>query len=162
MAGEAAHHARRETESLQTPSERTQTEIDASSIKQITPRPTYICTEPSRESMLPHQMLARRESIDLDDYFVGPRNLDRHSKLPMFMRIHGSVLPRLIIPLFAMACWSTLVTCFSRWVHDCRISLLLYGADLLISSSSGHLFHPPYSPWFRCRPVTFVSQLHRI
>ena len=124
MADEGVYHREpSQTPSVpgkqQTPSERTQTAVDGTSIKQITPRPTYIGSELSRDSMLPHQLLARRETIELDDYFVGPRNLDRHSKWPMFMRIHGSVMPRLIIPLFFMACWSTLITCFSRWVHDC-------------------------------------------
>ncbi|KAL1956259.1 hypothetical protein VTO42DRAFT_7519 [Malbranchea cinnamomea] len=107
-----------------TPSEKTAAN-GAPSVQQITPKPTYISSgEISRESMLTHQ-LAKRESIDLDDYFVGPRKLDRHSKWPMFMRLHGSVMPRMIVPLFFMACWSTLITCFSRWVHDLGISSIL-------------------------------------
>ncbi|KAF7882780.1 uncharacterized protein EAF02_006143 [Botrytis sinoallii] len=44
-----------------------------------------------------------RHDLNLDDYFVGPRNLDAHSKLPYFMRLHGSVIPRMIVPLFWIA-----------------------------------------------------------
>jgi hypothetical protein len=43
----------------------------ASSVKQITPRPTYISnSDQSQESKLPHQLLTRKDTIDLDDYFV--------------------------------------------------------------------------------------------
>ena len=42
-----------------------------SSVKQVTPRPTYMSTSnQSLESKLPHQVLARKDTIDLDDYFV--------------------------------------------------------------------------------------------
>ena len=30
---------------------------------------------------------------------VGPRDMDAHSKLPYFLRVHGSVTPRMILPL---------------------------------------------------------------
>ncbi|PQE26366.1 hypothetical protein CJF30_00001107 [Rutstroemia sp. NJR-2017a BBW] len=56
-----------------------------------------------------------RHMIDFDEYFVGPRDLDAHSKLPYFMRLHGSVIPRMIVPLFLIACWSTLITCISKF-----------------------------------------------
>ena len=34
------------------------------------------------------------------------------------MRMHGSVLPKLILPLFSVALWSTLITCISRFVQN--------------------------------------------
>lgn len=34
------------------------------------------------------------------------------------MRMHGSVLPKLVLPLFTVALWSTLITCISRFVQD--------------------------------------------
>lgn len=46
----------------------------------------------------------------LGHYFVGPRDLDAHSKLPYFMRMHGSVLPRMILPITLVGVWATLIT----------------------------------------------------
>lgn len=57
---------------------------------------------------------------------VGPRDPDRHSKLPYFLRLHGSVLPKMILPLVFMTVWSTLVTCISELIVDSRSNLLLY------------------------------------
>ncbi|PVH98783.1 UPF0187-domain-containing protein, partial [Periconia macrospinosa] len=55
----------------------------------------------------------------------GPRELDRHSKWPMMLRIHGSVLPRLVLPLLVIGTWTTTVCLFSRHVHDLSIKSTL-------------------------------------
>ncbi|CAG8953027.1 hypothetical protein HYFRA_00003220 [Hymenoscyphus fraxineus] len=65
---------------------------------------------------------SRRNSVQMEDYFVGPRDLDRHSKLPYFLRMHGSVLPQMILPLTFAGGWATLVTCISEFVFDLGIS----------------------------------------
>lgn len=57
-------------------------------------------------------------SLDLEDLFVGPRDMNHHSKWPFFLRLHGSVLPKMILPLFFVACWATLFTCISKYVHE--------------------------------------------
>ena len=88
-----------------------------------------------------------RHKLDLDEYFVclllypgikanwrtllesrvilhfqvGPLDLDAHSKLPFFMRMHGSVLPRMILPLIMITAWASLITCISKFVHDCPL-----------------------------------------
>ncbi|KAL1972018.1 hypothetical protein VTN31DRAFT_7237 [Thermomyces dupontii] len=62
---------------------------------------------------------------DLEHYFVGPRDLGKHSKWPTVMRMHGSVLPRLILPLTIMAGWSTTITCVSILVHPLQVSNIL-------------------------------------
>ncbi|KAG9242250.1 Bestrophin, RFP-TM, chloride channel-domain-containing protein [Calycina marina] len=67
----------------------------------------------------------RQSKIDLEDYFAGPRDMDRHSKLPYFMRMHGSVLPSMILPLFWITCWAVLITCISKFLHDLGVSTLL-------------------------------------
>lgn len=64
-------------------------------------------------------------SMDMDDYFVGPRDMAKHSKWPFFMRMHGSVLPKMILPLTVVAAWSTLITCLSTWVYKLTVSNLL-------------------------------------
>ncbi|KAH8812712.1 Bestrophin, RFP-TM, chloride channel-domain-containing protein [Xylogone sp. PMI_703] len=70
--------------------------------------------------------LGRMEHIDgFDSYFVGPRNLDAHSKLPYFLRLHGSVTPRLILPILIVGGWATCITCISRFVSNLSVSNLL-------------------------------------
>lgn len=38
-------------------------------------------------------------SVEFTDYFKGPRNIYSHSKWPIFMRLHGSVVPKMIVPM---------------------------------------------------------------
>lgn len=64
-------------------------------------------------------------SVDLEDYFKGPRDVNRHSKWPYFLRMHGSVLPKMILPLLFVGGWATCVT---------AITELVPGADLGIDS----------------------------
>lgn len=64
-------------------------------------------------------------SLDAEDYFIGPRDMSKHSKWPFFMRMHGSVLPKMIIPLLTVTVWSTAVTCISKFVHPLNVSNLL-------------------------------------
>lgn len=77
---------------------------------------------------VPHQTPSRRQttgSVDMEDYFVGPRDMNKHSKWPFFLRMHGSVLPKMVLPLVVIALWSTLITCLSEWVYPLKISSLL-------------------------------------
>lgn len=39
-----------------------------------------------------------------------------HSKFPYFMRLHGSVMPRMILPLLFVSGWVTTITCISKFV----------------------------------------------
>lgn len=55
-------------------------------------------------------------NLDIDAYFQGPRDMNKHSKLPFFMRIHGSVLPKMILPLSFVAVWATAITLISQLV----------------------------------------------
>lgn len=64
-------------------------------------------------------------SLDLDDYFVGPRDMHKHSKLPYFMRVHGSVLPKMLLPLSFVVGWTTGVTCVNRYVQPLGIHALM-------------------------------------
>lgn len=59
----------------------------------------------------PNPFSRRQTSIDLDDYFAGPRDIAKHSKWPLFMQMHGSIVPKLLVPIFFLACWTTCVTC---------------------------------------------------
>ncbi|KAJ5795060.1 hypothetical protein N7457_001659 [Penicillium paradoxum] len=94
-----------------------------SSVGRITPRPTFLeHLASSRESQF---QLNRRDSSELDRYFHGPRNMDKHSKWPIMMRMHGSVMPKMIMPILTVAIWSTAVTVFSNKVHNLGINNIL-------------------------------------
>lgn len=77
----------------------------------------------------------------LEHYFVGPRDLDRHSKLPFFMRMHGSILPKMLIPLLLIGCWATVITVITKYVHDRKgfiFALKTNRAELTDNQSSGY------------------------
>jgi len=61
----------------------------------------------------------------LDSYFVGPRDISAHSKLPYFLRLRGSVTPRMILPLLLIGSWATLITSLDRFVTDLSVNTLL-------------------------------------
>ncbi|CAI7676810.1 unnamed protein product [Penicillium pancosmium] len=93
------------------------------SAERLTPRPTFMeHLATSRDSQF---HLDRQDSSELDRYFHGPRNMDKHSKWPIFMRMHGSVTPKMILPMLWVAGWSTAITCISKFVHDISIDNIL-------------------------------------
>ncbi|KAL0941480.1 uncharacterized protein CTRU02_204243 [Colletotrichum truncatum] len=60
--------------------------------------------------MTPNPFSRKNTSIDIDDYFTGPRDILKHSKWPLFMQMHGSILPKMIVPLLWMCLWSACIT----------------------------------------------------
>ncbi|KAF8472562.1 Bestrophin, RFP-TM, chloride channel-domain-containing protein [Kalaharituber pfeilii] len=66
-----------------------------------------------------------RTGVTIDDYFAGPCDPTRHSTLPWFLRLHGSILPKMIIPLCCIGGWSTAITCISKYVHDLSVDSVL-------------------------------------
>ncbi|TLS25113.1 hypothetical protein PpBr36_07957 [Pyricularia pennisetigena] len=68
-------------------------------------------TPQSPGAMTPPNPFSRQHtSLDMDDYFIGPRDTQKHSKWPLFMQMHGSILPKLIMPLTFMGLWAALIT----------------------------------------------------
>lgn len=63
--------------------------------------------------------------MELDDFFKGPRDMYHHSKVPYFLRLHGSVVPKLIVPLLFVAAYSSAITCIDRLVHPIGINPVL-------------------------------------
>ena len=63
--------------------------------------------------------------LDIEDYFRGPRDMYKHSKWPYFMRMHGSILPKMIVPLTFIGCWATAITLLSKLVHSLEIQSVL-------------------------------------
>ncbi|KAI9902418.1 hypothetical protein N3K66_001770 [Trichothecium roseum] len=75
----------------------------------------------------------RHNSLDLDDYFTGPRDLSRHSKWPMFMRMHGSILPKMILPLLFVGAWSTVITIINQLINKD------FGVDSVLLTVTGFI-----------------------
>ena len=87
----------------------------ATSLRQSSPMPA-----PKRPGHPRH-----KSSIRVEDSFTQPRDIERHSKLPYFLRMHGSITPRMLVPLGFIGAWATLITCISHFVHPLVVSEIL-------------------------------------
>ncbi|OAA50364.1 Bestrophin/UPF0187 [Metarhizium rileyi] len=67
----------------------------------------------------------RRTSLEIDDYFTGPRDTSKHSKWPLFLQMHGSIMPKMILPLIFIAIWSTAITAITLTSHDLSVQSVL-------------------------------------
>ena len=76
-------------------------------------------------STFPPSSFPRRGPQHLDDYFTGPRDLARHSKWPVFLQMHGSILPKMILPLLFVGAWATAVTVISETTHKLGVNSVL-------------------------------------
>ena len=86
----------------------------------------HIKSPPSPAIAVPPPNIFRKQtSLDVDDYFTGPRDIRKHSKWPLFMQMHGSILPKMILPLLFVGCWATLITAISMKVHDIGVNSVL-------------------------------------
>ncbi|KUI64006.1 hypothetical protein VM1G_10781 [Cytospora mali] len=65
----------------------------------------------------PNPFSRHHSNLDLDDYFTGPRDILKHSKWPMFMQMHGSILPKMVVPLLILGGWATCITCISEFTR---------------------------------------------
>lgn len=70
------------------------------------------------QSFLPPSHRSSLLDLHVDHYFVGPRDISHHSKFPSYMRLHGSVLPKMIIPLSFVALWSGTIVAISIKAYD--------------------------------------------
>lgn len=79
------------------------------------------------EPFVPQAMYHRptHHGVDVEDYFRGPRDINRHSKWPQFLRMHGSVMPKMIVPLSFLAVWATLITCVHNLVTSLAVNSVL-------------------------------------
>lgn len=97
----------------------------------ITPHSQFPSRQPSRNQgrsqshSSKHLHDANKASVKIDDYFAQPRDIERHSKLPYFLRMHGSITPRMIVPLVFVGVWATLITCIFYFWYPLVVSSLL-------------------------------------
>jgi len=80
---------------------------------------------PPEERVTSHPFSRTHTTMEVADYFSGPRNTDKHSKWPVFLRLHGSIMPKMIMPLTFVAIWSTAIRCISQWVHHLGVNTVL-------------------------------------
>ncbi|KKK23298.1 hypothetical protein ARAM_006379 [Aspergillus rambellii] len=114
--------------------------------ERLTPRPTFL--ENLASSRNSQFMLDRHNSGELDRYFHGPRDMDKHSKWPIMLRMHGSIMPKLILPLAFVAAWSTLITCISRFVHNLSVNnILLTVLGFVVGLSLSFRSSTAYERW---------------
>ncbi|KAK6840148.1 hypothetical protein PG987_006014 [Apiospora arundinis] len=82
----------------------------------------------------------RNTKLKVDDYFQGPRDIVKHSKWPVFLQMHGSIMPKMLIPMIIVGAWSSLLCCFTllKWVpgFDLGIdSVLLTVTGFVVASA---------------------------
>lgn len=81
---------------------------------------------PSQHLRPDHQRHDTKFSSTGDDEFVTrPIDTEKHSKLPFFLRMQGSITPRMIVPLAVVGCWATLVTCICQYWYPLVVNSLL-------------------------------------
>lgn len=81
---------------------------------------------PSKYEVRPGQQRHNtKSSASIEAYFTQPRDIEKHSKLPYFLRMHGSISPRMIVPLVFIGFWATLITCISEFVYPLVVNSLL-------------------------------------
>ncbi|KAI1396567.1 UPF0187-domain-containing protein [Hypoxylon fuscum] len=78
---------------------------------------------PQRNTTTPNPFSRKNTGLDLDDYFTGPRDIAKHSKWPLFLQMHGSILPKMIVPLLIVACWASLITSVSTLVPNVNLGV---------------------------------------
>lgn len=60
--------------------------------------------------------------------------MQRHSRWPVFLQMHGSILPEMILPLTFVAGWATLITCISRFVTSRKWSNFQLRVEAVVSN----------------------------
>ncbi|KAI8952963.1 Bestrophin, RFP-TM, chloride channel-domain-containing protein [Xylaria longipes] len=84
---------------------------------------TSVPGTPSRGTSTPKPFSRKNTSIDIDDYFSGPRDISKHSKWPLFLQLHGSITPKMIVPLLVIGAWASLITALSAKFDNIELSI---------------------------------------
>ncbi|KAK4234603.1 Bestrophin, RFP-TM, chloride channel-domain-containing protein [Achaetomium macrosporum] len=96
-----------------------------SNVSNNNPQIEEIASLTSPRLFTPNPFSRKNTSLDIDDYFTGPRDIQKHSKWPLFLQMHGSILPKMIVPLLAVAAWASLITSIHMRVTTLQISSVL-------------------------------------
>ncbi|KAI5465385.1 Bestrophin, RFP-TM, chloride channel-domain-containing protein [Mariannaea sp. PMI_226] len=80
---------------------------------------------PSPTVEIDRSMFRRTNTVDMEDYFTGPRDIAKHSKWPLIMQMHGSIIPKLLLPVLMVGAWATLITALHQKVHHIAVDSVL-------------------------------------
>lgn len=87
----------------------------------------------------------RSFELDLDDYFEGPRDIRQFSRVPLCLRLYGSVLPKIIAPLFFVGIYASSITLICEHVYDLGIdSILLTVLGFIVGLALSFRFSTAY------------------
>lgn len=104
---------------LPTKSPYTNTSPQSTSLYKSSPAPS----QHLRPKNLRHD--TKSSSMDGDIFITSPIDTEKHSKLPFFLRMQGSITPRMIVPLAVVGCWATLITCICQFWYPLVVNSLL-------------------------------------
>lgn len=83
--------------------------------------------------------------LEIDEYFEGPRDIRQFSRVPLCLRLYGSVLPKLILPLLFVGLYAATITCISHYVYDLGIdSILLTVLGFIVGLALSFRFSTAY------------------
>lgn len=83
--------------------------------------------------------------LELDDYFEGPRDIRQFSRVPLCLRLYGSVLPKIIAPLVFVVTWAAAITAVCEHVYDLGIdSILLTVLGFIVGLALSFRFSTAY------------------
>lgn len=83
--------------------------------------------------------------LDLDEYFEGPRDIRQFSRWPLMLRLYGSVLPKMILPLSFVGVYAATITALCQYVYDLGIdSILLTVLGFIVGLALSFRFSTAY------------------
>ncbi|KAK4068647.1 hypothetical protein Purlil1_13764 [Purpureocillium lilacinum] len=85
----------------------------------------HVRSPPSPHVAINPAFFRQQTSLDIDDYFTGPRDIQKHSKWPLILQMHGSIIPKLILPLLIVGVWSTAITAISMKIYMLSVDSVL-------------------------------------
>nr|BAK01447.1 predicted protein [Hordeum vulgare subsp. vulgare] len=89
------------------------------------PRLDHARSPPSPHVDINPALFRKQTSLDMYDYFTGPRDIQKHSKWPLILQMHGSITPKLIVPLLIAGGWASAVTVITMKVYSLRVDSVL-------------------------------------
>lgn len=83
--------------------------------------------------------------LDLDEYFEGPRDIRQFSRVPLCLRLYGSVLPKMLAPLLFVGLYAATITSLCEYVYDLGIdSILLTVLGFIVGLALSFRFSTAY------------------
>lgn len=84
--------------------------------------------------------------LDLDEYFEGPHDVRQFNRVPLCLRLYGSVLPKMVLPLLLVGVYAATITSLCEYVYaDLGIdSILLTVLGFIVGLALSFRFSTAY------------------